>query len=190
MKTLLLVLAALIGCNCRPVGPTQFEVESRAIYPLEAEGEAYCTAFHVANEVWATARHCTRPFGSGMTFTVGGHPVVDFERHDEYDVATLTVAGTSYYPTLDLGTNPRFGDKVHVIGFPRYNVVHNVPLEGYVGRRFADNKFEMSVFLDGGGSGAPVMDEDGRVVGIGSSSYRERPYAYAVGVSALWTLLQ
>lgn len=185
-----LAAAALIGCNCRPVGPTPYEVESRAIYSLDADGEAYCTAFHVTNETWATAAHCTDLFGTGIVFTVDGHPVVDFERHPTDDVATLTVEGTRFYPDLDLGVNPRFGDKVHVIGFPWHGtVVHNIPLEGRVGRRFQGNRFEMSVHLDGGASGAPVMDEDGRVVGIGSSSYRGRPYAYAAGVSGLRALL-
>lgn len=182
MKRLLLVLLVLFGCNCRLSDSPTYATSARAVYTLdavEAEG-AYCTAAHIGGDQWLTAGHCAA-VAEGFPSTIAGHPVAQIRYTMSPDIGVLTVPGTSYYPALRVATRPmRFGDKVHYIGYPGYaGLMHRGVFEGTVGNRGYDQEVEILVFLDGGGSGSPLLNEDGEIVGVMVSSFRGRPYSYA-----------
>ncbi|MBZ0269732.1 S1C family serine protease [bacterium] len=95
----------------------------------------------------------------------------------ENDVAVLDVADSSELPPgLPIGTNVlRLGAGVFTLGFPRIDVMGTSPklsqgiVSGLTGILDDPNGFLMSVPIQPGNSGGPLLDMSGRVVGMVTS---------------------
>lgn len=186
MKTLFLALTitlAAAGCCATPApsGPT-IRQEASAVAPFALDGEVICTAWHAGQGVWVTAGHCVRFPGE---YTVNQKPLKLLRSGEDFAV----LRGPYQKARIPLGRDPRFGDRIHVVGYPQLYVMHHVVLAGYVGDT-AGVEFEMTVPIDGGASGAPVIDDQGRAVGLVVSSYRQTPYSYATPISLVRSALE
>lgn len=185
MKTLFLVLViVLAGAGCcvtpAPQGPT-IRQEAAAVAPFAADGDVICTAWHAGQGIWVTAGHCVQ---IDAKFSVDGEPLKLLRSGDDFAI----LRGPYRKARISLGKDPQFGDRVHVIGYPQYFEIHHVVLDGYAGDG-AELSFRMTVTIDGGASGAPVIDSRGRAVGVVVASFRRTPYSEATRISLVRSAL-
>jgi S1-C subfamily serine protease len=98
-----------------------------------------------------------------------------------------------------LDTTPLvLGDRLHYIGYPSFDWVHfgvfeglYGGLEGGEGTTGIDGERDImfSSQTDGGASGSPLMNGEGKVVGIVVSSFRFTQYSYAEPIKCVVDLL-
>lgn len=187
MKALSLLLCALVACA---YPHPNYAREAESIQPIQYKPDSgpYCTAFHVRGDFWATAKHCV---DNGPMY-VNGHAARLVEAHPDKDVALIEALGSGGVPVLDLGNEAAFGDEVHYIGYgqTRDGYTHDVPFVGIVGRPdpWDGGVVEVGLHADGGASGSPMMDREGRVVGVLVGGYNE-PYTYFVPVKYVREML-
>ena len=92
---------------------------------------------------------------------------------EQNDVAIVKVEPAEF-PTLGVDTNrpAKLGDSVFTIGFPRPKTQGRNPkytegsISGLTGLEDATNQFQVSVPIQGGNSGGPLVSSDGKVVGV------------------------
>jgi hypothetical protein len=146
---------------------------------LVLNGPAFCTGAVIGDNLVATAYHCVATglrseieFEDGGTFlasTVAAYP--------KADLAILEVEGLSGRPALPIRkSNPVRGEEVYALGHPFAPLSERPPLHGtlrwsvskgivsVVGERF----IQTDAALNPGNSGGPVVDGQGRIVGIAS----------------------
>lgn len=189
MKLLAFVAALLVACRA-PACPTfpsaepNRETQAASVKPLKHKvlGE-YCTAWKIAPDRWATARHCVTGFDREEIVLEGQTPTAVWKSETE-DIAVLVVNVPG--AVLPLAKElPHFGEPVYWIGYPqqggvwfgtydgRYDVLD--PCAHCDGR--PDIRFSGQV--DGGGSGSPLFNRQGEVIGIVVASIRLHEYAWA-----------
>ena len=146
---------------------------------LVLNGPAFCTGVVIGEDLVATAYHCVSTglrseieFEDGATFmakTVAAYP--------KSDLAILQTEGMSGRPALAIRQdNPLRGEEVYALGHPYAPMSERPPLRGtlrwsvskgivsVVGERF----IQTDAALNPGNSGGPVVDGQGRIVGIAS----------------------
>lgn len=128
-------------------------------------------------------------------------------RDEEHDLALLRVSdATSLPPALPLAsTGPRPGSRVFTIGYPRIDIMGRTPKlsDGIISslNGFMDDpdSYQISVPIQPGNSGGPLLNMDGAVVGVVASmlgSYGETAepqvlpnVSYAIKTEVLRSLL-
>ena len=157
-----------------------------SIQPLQHEGRTFCTAFSINAQEgnWATARHCADfAAESGYSVTILNQPAYVVFVDQFYDVAVYQ-APKAKMPALKLGKVPRTGDSLSIMGFP-YGLPELVTVWGEIAARHVPiTGYNISDILDvtvaGGNSGSPVMNENGRVVGIVWGAFIQSPHTLSV----------
>ncbi len=113
------------------------------------------------------------------------------------DIAMLKVDeqgfrfGKGELPYTLLGSRAMLGDEIYTLGFPQDEVVYN---EGYISSRNGykgdTNQYRLEVAAGPGQSGAPVLDDEGHVIGIIRSKDSEtQGITFAVTSKALLSLI-
>ena len=154
------------------------------------------SGFFVGNGVIATSAHVL----------IGGTGVAKIINQQEYlpitrvlvmdkvnDLALLQVAGGNA-PALPLGDEKQasVGDVVYVIGNPEgfEGTASSGILSGFRTRPGASSLIQISAPVSPGSSGGPILDEDGRVIGIVSSYWTQgQNLNFGVPVSYLRRLM-
>lgn len=192
LLTLALLAALLAFAGCSPYHTSNNVVEASAVAQLTtAEGEGFCTAFHVGNGVWVSAGHCVG-WTDGDVLIHGQVAAVTHAPGLLFDTADISVwQGPAGYPYFELGALPEFGDPIHYIGYPWYGEKYHYGVyAGYWGSEDKeDGTYEVTLFADGGASGSPIIDSQGDAVGILVSGFRGRPYVYCESVDTLRKIL-
>lgn len=140
-----------------------------SVWPLQDNGEAYCTAFSIngARGYWMTAKHCA---GDG---TVGPlhQPVTLVYEDPDWDVLVLQSASTA--PAIPLGKPPTLGDTVLAAGYGYRGPLERLTVRsGVVGLvlvqpRTTDPASLLATFASvPGDSGGPVLNARGELVGL------------------------
>lgn len=167
------IVAVAIGCAALA------SAEGGVIHHLDRvvratnEQGGSCTAFPVGPGLYLTAKHCML---SNPVVKVGDEVVVEAYLHPsiEVDVALLRTAPDNDPLTKNAPKPLRFaraapkpGDRLYC---PSFALGHYKRLlDGYAG----DDPGAMSIPVVPGCSGAPILNESGRVVGIASRVKRE-----------------
>lgn len=138
------VLVAAVGCDGRPTTGSGFAVE------LDGE-QVVLTNRHVVDRVTAVSLRTL----AGRS----GPDVTGVEVATGADVAVLRTA-TPLPSTLALGDPPLPGDEVRLVGFPGARPVTSTGPVAAV----EQGAVLLDLQVDGGASGAPVVDADDRVV--------------------------
>ncbi len=95
---------------------------------------------------------------------------------EEKDLAILKIADEDFRPYASLPysirkSNTDLGEHIFTLGFPRDEIVYN---EGYLSAKTGYNgdtlSFQMAVSANPGNSGGPVLNNNGEVIGVLSSS--------------------
>lgn len=90
----------------------------------------------------------------------------------QYDIAILKVIDDNFTPLDQVPysikrTGTEMGEKVYTIGFPKDDAVFG---EGYVSSKTGFNSdsiaYQVSIRVDPGNSGGPLLDSDGNLVGV------------------------
>ncbi len=88
------------------------------------------------------------------------------------DLAVLKINDTAYKTIYNLPysinkTNSNLGEQIFTMGYPRNEIVYG---EGYVSAKSGDEgdstAYQVSVSVNPGNSGGPVLNKDGQVIGI------------------------
>ncbi|MEN8205258.1 MAG: tetratricopeptide repeat-containing serine protease family protein [Pseudomonadota bacterium] len=95
-------------------------------------------------------------------------------RNAEHDLALLHVSESgSLPPALPLAsTDPRPGSRVFTIGYPRINIMGRTPklsdgiISSLSGYRDDPDSYQISIPIQPGNSGGPLLNMDGAVVGV------------------------
>jgi len=108
--------------------------------------------------------------------TIGEYEARIIQVDRQADLALLKIDDSSYHPfnALPYGisrTGADLGEKLFTLGYPRPEIVYN---EGYLsaatGYQGDSTAFQMTIAANPGNSGAPVLNADGEVIGIVTSS--------------------
>lgn len=194
LVAILLLALSLSACGLfqfpKPQPPPEPEVDLvgkvlsntvalRMTHPETGEVSAYCSGVAV-DGIFVTANHCieiidTEMF-AGFKFDVlfrgESHPVAVVVSWPEVDLAVIDAVGARARDTLEVSPwEPDYGVKIAWAGYPLGFGPHI--FHGFVSNP-QDPELEFLFTVDGqfipGTSGGPVVDEQGRLIGIVSSS--------------------
>jgi len=148
MKLLLAALLALLsGCAWHARGPVPL---------LLAFADGTCSGTAIAPHVVLTATHC---FGNGSKLQA---LTIEQRIDDDHDHTLLVVAET-FDAHASIAPMPKMGAAVQMVGNP--GDLRSLYAVGTVAGTYKDNTLlNLPIFY--GDSGAAVMDEQGRIVGV------------------------
>jgi hypothetical protein len=184
----LATLASSAGCTPRYLAgdvPSQMDPPvARLVKVVDGEIAGYCTVFMVGTELAMTAGHCcgaddedediAEILGVELPKKVityhaeGPHAVPGagfkvLHDDDEHDVCVMR--GKLHGAPLMLAAHdPNLGARVWTAGYPKTHLLFSDGL--WSGRTESGEYSKASVAVWGGSSGSPVMDGEGRVVGV------------------------
>lgn len=161
------------------------------------QGSAACAGVHVGGGRVATAYHCVAPGGRPEVTTRGGKRAVGrvVAASSRDDLAVIEVA--LELPALGLGVAPPLGADVWALGHP----LATAPSEGLLAGTLSwsssagsvsavgERALQITAPLNPGNSGGPVVDAEGRVVGIVSRRLPGDGLGFAVRAERLAELL-
>ena len=139
------------------------------------------TGFFVSENAFVTNAHVVQNADSVKITTHDGKTLEATLLGEDptHDVAVLRVDGT--FPPVTLGTSSslRVGDEISIIGNPLGDLTYTYTngVVSYLGRVIsgetgaAVTTFQTNAAINEGGSGSPVFDAYGRVVGVASAKY-------------------
>lgn len=174
---MLAILLALQMCGCARTAPafppTTMAIPIGKLLRTTSEGFGFCTVWKVDDNLVATAGHCC---AEGTTYQITGASTVPGAElsvlvdDDENDVCILR--GSMLGEPLQLAArDPQLGAIVMTAGYPRGVYLRSMGL--WSGRISWQNKAGRtesgsvtSTYSQPGASGSPVLDQDGRVVGL------------------------
>jgi len=124
-----------------------------------------------------TAAHVVR----GATRLKVQNPIGEYDAHivqldPHADLALLKINDTSYHPFNGLPygiskTSAELGEELFTLGYPRPDIVYN---KGYLSARTGyqgdTTTYQITIAANPGNSGTPVLNNDGDVIGIVSST--------------------
>lgn len=154
---------------------------------LVLDGPAWCSGVGVAEGVVATAYHCVAEGGRPSVRWRDGHSVRGrvIARDPAHDLALVAVDRPGMAVLAVRGEDPALGERVYGLGHPygmaavgrlegtlRWSVSEGVV--GAVGEWF----IQTDAALNPGSSGGPVVDVEGRVVGLASRKLRADNLAF------------
>jgi V8-like Glu-specific endopeptidase len=158
---------------------------ARLVVVKDGKEEGFCTVFKVGEDLAMTAGHCcgedhdeveemindllgVKPEKHVMTYhATGPHAVYGaaftvLHDDDKHDVCLMR--GKLLGAPLALAAHdPALGSRVWTAGYPKTELLFS---DGLWSGRDDDGDSKASVAVWGGASGSPVMDGDGRVVGV------------------------
>lgn len=170
MTQILLSLLLALSIIANPFKPTLIDSVSRSVVMIVTSSEVpgqsgVCAGFvtSASKGEAITARHCV-PENEDVTLMVDGIPS---EVVKQNQVFALVKIPSMSKPALDLRKDkPSLGEKVYTFGF------------GYgmytIFQRYVAGLYNGDILLDGplahGMSGGPVVDEQGKVIGLNQAS--------------------
>lgn len=125
--------------------------------PGEKDTERRCTGFQVGIASVLTAEHCAN---ETVEMLIDGLPTYILEKNDSFALLATT---PGYKPILQLGPRPKRGDEVWAWGFSYGEelMAYHRYVAGYNrGHLITDATFSS------GQSGGPIVDLNGKVVGV------------------------
>lgn len=153
-------------------GASESPPDDASQYPstVSVSGSAFCIG---ADGFFLTCAHVVDG-GISVSLVIGGHEydaqVIKLDRVN--DIAVLAVHGARFAP-LPLRTDePKLGDKVFTIGFPNPDIQGQAPkytdgsISALSGLQDDPRAFQITVPVQSGNSGGPLVDEAGRCIGI------------------------
>jgi len=150
-------------------------VAARSSVVVVRQGASTCAGVLLDDGSIATAYHCIAGgFGARVTFPDRERGRARVVAADPARDLALLTTGDRRGPGLALGPAPRVGDEVAVIGHPYASSAPGGFLEGTLrwsvgyGRIAAvgSRSLQLDVTVGPGNSGGPVVDAEGRVIGI------------------------
>lgn len=194
---------------CPDGPPTIFKTRRRNVVPFEHPSVVFiraecsaCSGFVVRPGIVATASHCTRFLGEHQDVFVNGKPHVfqvisrwkgnpDFTIHD----VALLKGNTEDLVPFDLAENDNEEGPCGSLGWgglegPK-GPYEKVALCRLSGQKTPDGMLVIMGDIDHGDSGGPVVDSEGKVVGINEAiSEFDIPVFWATPVSSLKNALK
>ena len=140
-----------------------------------ARGQASGTGFFITNDgYFVTNQHVVGSAKSVLIRVTNGKKIpAEVIRVDpDNDLAILKAEGTFRALPVQTSQNVRRGDKVFTLGFPNTSVQGVEPkftdgvISSLTGLRDQPNNYQISVALQPGNSGGPLISSQGNVVGI------------------------
>lgn len=201
-RTVALALALFLAFSSLSVAAAPTRVLN--IMPLHNQaGQNFCTAWHinVKDDLWATAGHCVAgAYRRGYTMMIAGHvaSLVYINYGEENDIAVLQVRGIKATPfklaprapeSCKVVMNERVCTEIYVIGYPYgFPVLTTTP--GIIAARRVPMGMQptsdiLTAAVAGGNSGSPVIDKQGRVVGLLWGAFTESPHSLAIPYEAV-----
>jgi len=173
---LFLVLLA-IGCRHEYVSGRAPTLTTPAVARMIHRGQFHCTVWKVAEGLEMTAGHCCEDeetYNLEGEFAVPGAELSVLIDDDAHDVCVLR--GEMRGAPIQLAPHdPPVGEVVWTAGYPRGIYLRSEGL--WSGRsRIDDDTYDTGICsaVGGfGGSGSPIMDVEGRAVGVLSRRYQE-----------------
>lgn len=185
-------------------GVAEAPVRALNIMPLHNQaGQNFCTAWHInsKNDLWATAGHCVAgAYRRGYTMMIAGRvaTLVYINYGEENDIAVLQVRGVKATPFQLASRAPEsckvvMGERVcaeiFVIGYP-YGLPVLTTTPGIIAARRVPMGMQptsdiLTAAVAGGNSGSPVLDKQGRVVGLLWGAFTESPHSLAIPYEAV-----
>jgi S1-C subfamily serine protease len=170
-----------------------------SVMPLRAEIEGvertFCTAFAINEQehLWATAKHCVEAaLDEEWEMRIGGgfaYPIYLTPGGDDVAVIQAERAGEALSLAFEA---PSVGQAIRIQGYP-YGLPIRVTVTGTLAGRMLPIAGQFSDVLDinvaGGNSGSPVMNEDGRVIGVLWGRFVQSSHALAVPWETLQRLI-
>lgn len=167
LVALMIGLAALMCTSCaavpKPRGMTWLYRPAVTLLVMKSpDGDGgKCTAWKLDADLIATAGHCCEP---DYEYTLVGEDAAPVNLYDDdlHDVCILRghMAGA---PIALASSDPEVGAPVWTAGYPKGWFLIS---SGHWAGRDHDDEGVCSVVVAGGASGSPVLDSDGRAVGV------------------------
>jgi hypothetical protein len=172
---LIAILAAVFLAGCVSSCP-------RASHRLEFD-DGVCSATAVGRHTLLSATHC---FAGAHSLAVDGVPVQVLALIQDGNDHTLAIVSTTFTAIAELGHAPSVADPVHYWGEP--GAMHDLYRKGYMsGDVVLDGHmielFDVNGFF--GDSGAALLDDQGRIVGVVSVLYQNTPFLKFMGAYPL-----
>lgn len=183
------ILVACGSCVPRSVPDSPNTLEPQTVAKLQilkenGEKNGSCTVWKASPTLAVTAGHCCK---SDNYYTIHGAPAIEgapvsvLVDNDTWDVCVLHARMDG--PIIPIAAqDPAIGARVWTAGYP-----HGVYVitDGYWSGRDGDNQGTTSIVAAGGASGSPIMDTNGRAVGVLVSGYRGAPVTFGVPIESL-----
>lgn len=182
------MLQLFLGCQTAVTPSTPRPGPQGAVRKVFIQGEWYGTAWHLSGEYWITADHICEDYIDSATLGTDPAALVKRGMYLNGGDDLCVLRGPAIGPSLPLGPEPEFGDRLTFIGFPEGHFGAFEGLYSGVDEVTGEPMFSTSGGY-GGASGSPVLNARGEVVGVLVSSYRGRPYVYFEPTSDLRRLL-
>lgn len=168
---------------------------------LVQEGSATCAGVHVGDGRIATAYHCVAPGGRpAVSARTGARVVARVVAVDVgADLAVLMAPGAEGWPSLGVAADPpEIGTPIWALGHPfgeeapggrLASTLRWSAADGGVAA-VGDRMLQVTAPLNPGNSGGPIVDGEGRVVGIASRRLSGENLGFAARSDALMRLLE
>lgn len=188
----------LYGSPIRVMMVRNFPKESRSPSTIETENSAG-SGFFVTHDLVATNYHVV-PEAKNISLSVGGFVVQgELLLKDSQNVLALLRVNSSNLPDtvmalkgvkcLAMGNSDeaRSGDAVFTLGFPLSGLLASTPSVGQgvisnsAGMDNDPRMFQVSIPIQSGNSGSPLLDSNGRVIGVVTSTLSSKAMLKATG---------
>ena len=175
-RFLLTMLASLglLGIACSQDAEKVFAKASKSVFTLETP-TSYGTGFMVAPDIMVTCYHVVKGAGANISLREASGVTADYVIHNEAaDIAVFRLS-RRLENYLGFAEAVNVGSPVYVIGTPLGALERSIT-SGIVSQKYkiaGIPQLQITAPISPGSSGSPVLNKDGKVVGMAQATLRE-----------------
>jgi hypothetical protein len=170
----MLACLGLLGIACSQDAEKVFAKASKSVFTIETPN-SYGTGFMVAPDIMVTCYHVVKGAGANISLREASGVTADYVIHNEVaDIAVFRLS-RRLENYLRFAEAVNVGSSIYVIGTPLGALERSIT-SGIVSQKYkiaGIPQLQITAPISPGSSGSPVLNKDGKVVGMAQATLRE-----------------